>query len=68
MVFFLQWYSFYAEKFANHAALLTDELQRLGLMKKGKFKFTHPPLRASKKKEIFQKKISCMRIMNRTLI
>ena len=49
-----QWYAFYIDKFAGHAAQLTDALQGLDLTKKGKFKSTHPPLSASKRKAVFQ--------------
>ena len=46
-----QWYAFYIDKFADHAAPLTDALRGLDLTKKGKFKSTSPvppPLGASK--------------------
>ena len=49
-----QWYAFYIDKFADHAAPLTDALRGLDLTKKGKFKSTHPPLSASKRKAVFQ--------------
>ena len=41
-----QWYANNIDKFADHAAPLTDALRGLDLMKKGKFKSTHPPLSA----------------------
>ena len=49
-----QWYAFYNDKFADHAAPLTDALRGLDSTKKGKFKSTHPPLSASKRKAVFQ--------------
>ena len=49
-----QWYAFYIDKFANHAVPLTDALRGLDLTKKGKFKYTHAPLSASKRKDFFQ--------------
>ena len=49
-----QWYAFYIDKFAEHAAPLTDALWGLELTKKGKFKSTHPSLSASKRKAVFQ--------------
>ena len=49
-----QWYAFHIDKFADHAAPLTDALRGLDLTKKGKFKSTHPPLSASRRKAVFQ--------------
>ena len=49
-----QWYAFYIDKFADHAAPLTEALRGLDLTKKGTFKSTHPPLSASKRKAVFQ--------------
>ena len=49
-----QWYAFYIDKFADHAALLTDALRGLDLTKEGKFKSTHPPLSVSRRKAVFQ--------------
>ena len=49
-----QWYAFYIDKFADHTAPLTDALRGLDFTKKAKFKSTHPPLSASKRKAVFQ--------------